>query len=315
MRVEPLLRLVVVGRQLIGDVVVLDLSRTTDISLPRWTPGAHIELNLAPNLRRQYSLCGSPEDEVWRIAVLRDPNSRGGSRYVRDHLTVGSTVQCRGPVNRFLLEPAANYLFMAGGIGITPLLPMIEQVESARAEWALAYGARSREVLTFGPELVDSHPGRVRLVTEDREGLLPIERLIREADPGTLIYCCGPEPMLAAAETAAAKLGVRNLRLERFRSAPTDTESQDIGFQVKLAQSGVSVTVPPHRSILESIRDAGVSVLSSCAEGICGTCESFVLKGQPDHRDSVLTAEERRSGDTMMICVSRSLTDELVLDL
>jgi ferredoxin-NADP reductase len=313
--VEPPLQLVVVGRHVWGDVVVLDLRRVTDTSLPRWTPGAHVELDLAPGLSRQYSLCGSPQDESWRVAVLREPNSRGGSRYVHDHLEVGTVVQCRGPVNRFPLERASKYIFVAGGIGITPLLPMIEQVASARAEWSLTYGARSRNGLVFGPELVDRHPDRVRLVAEDQEGLLPIERLVREAGPDTLIYCCGPEPMLAAAESAATKLGMRNLRLERFRAGPTRARSQDIEFEVKLARSGGSVFVAPGRSILETLRGAGVTVLSSCSEGTCGTCESFVLEGQPDHRDSVLTADQRESGDSMMICVSRSLTRRIVLDL
>jgi ferredoxin-NADP reductase len=262
-------------------------------SLPSWTPGAHIDVELRPGLVRQYSLCGSPAE--WRVAVLREPAGRGGSAYAHDVLAVGDRLRVSEPRNTFPLVPASRYLFIAGGIGITPLLPMIAAVAAQGADWQLRYGGRTSASMAFLPELAQ-YGDRVRA----RPGLLDLSDLDGE------VYCCGPEPLLAAVEARCA-----TAHMERFTPRPVSGDS----FEVELARSGRVVPVPGDRSILSALLDAGVELLSSCQEGTCGTCETDVLAGTPEHHDSLLTDEERAAGETMMICVSRSAGGRLVLDL
>ncbi|MEU4227804.1 PDR/VanB family oxidoreductase [Nonomuraea sp. NPDC026600] len=274
-------------------VVLLTLRHPDGEPLPEWQPGAHVALLLDNGLVRHYSLCGAPGDRTaWRIGVLRVPESRGGSSYVHDELHAGTSVRVRGPRNNFALRPARRYLFVAGGIGVTPLLPMVAAAHAAGADWRLLYGGRTRSSMPFLDEL-EPYGDAVTIRPQDRHGLLDLAAYLGRPDDDTLVYCCGPEPLLAAAQD----------------------EPADTAFEVVLAQSGMTLQVPPERSVLEAARAAGVSVLYSCAEGICGTCETEVLEGQPDHRDSVLSDEERESGETMMICVSRSRSPRLVLDL
>ncbi|GAA4623367.1 PDR/VanB family oxidoreductase [Actinoallomurus vinaceus] len=308
---------IVVGRDHAADGVVrLTLRRPDGGPLPAWEPGAHTDLLLADGLVRQYSLCGSPADRaVWRIAVLREPGGRGGSAYVHDRLVEGSRLRVRGPRNNFALRPADRYLFVAGGIGITPLLPMVAAAERAGARWRLLYGGRTRASMAFLDELA-VHGDAVSVRPQDETGLLDLDAFLAEPDDRTLVYCCGPEPLLAAVEERCrAGWPPGALRIERFQpkeeTAPAGTSS----FAVVLARSGRTLTVPPDRSVLDVVRSAGVEVLYSCTEGTCGTCETDVLEGEPDHRDSVLTDEERAGGETMMICVSRSCGPRLILDL
>lgn len=300
------------------EVVALTLRHPTGRELPAWEPGAHLDLVLAPGLTRQYSLCGDPADRAsWRIAVLREPAGRGGSARVHNTLIEGSAVRVRGPRNHFALRPAARYLFIAGGIGITPLLPMAAAAEAAGADWTLLYGGRTRASMAFADQLAAAHGGKVRLVPQDEEGLLDLAPyLTARTAPGTLVYCCGPEPLLRAAEEACRGWPDGALRTERFRPR-TDggTESGGGAFELVLTRSGLTLTVEPERSVLRTVEAAGVPVLYSCEEGTCGTCETDVLEGEVDHHDSVLTDEERASGETMMICVSRCRGPRLVLDL
>ena len=296
-------------------VVALTLREMSDHPLPPWTPGAHVDLILGQAPTRQYSLCGDPADHhVWRLGILRDPNGRGSSLYVHDQLRPGDTVRIRGPRNNFPLVESPRYLFIAGGIGITPILTMIAAAEVAGADWRLVYGGRQRASMAFLDEL--AHYGdRVSVCPQDETGLLDLDGLLGTPQPDTLVYCCGPEPLLAAVEKRCATWPSRSLHVERFNAKPLTEPVRNDAFDVYLAQSELTLTIPPDRSILEVVKAAGVGVLSSCREGTCGTCETPVLEGEPDHRDSVLDEEERQAGGYMMICVSRSCGPRLVLDL
>lgn len=300
-------------------VVTLVLGDPAGRPLPSWTPGAHIDLVLGagddhPPVR-QYSLCGDPADPCrWRLGVLREAEGGGTSRFVHDVLTAGDSVRVRGPRNHFELEPAPRYLFVAGGIGVTPILPMVAAADSAGAEWRLVYGGRMRSSMAFLDEL-EAYGERVTVCPQDETGLLDLQAVLAQPEEGTLVYCCGPEPLLAAMEEHCASWPVDMLRVERFAARPLDEPHQERSFEVELSQSGVTLVVPADRSVLEVVEGEGIDVLTSCEEGTCGTCETAVLEGLPDHRDSVLTAKERAANDCMLICVSRSLSDRLVLDL
>ena len=304
------------SKQEVSDgVVALTLRQIADSPLPRWSPGAHVDLILDGAPTRQYSLCGDPADHhVWRLGILRDAAGGGGSRFVHDQLGAGDTVRVRGPRNNFELLDSPRYQFIAGGIGITPLLPMIAAASSAGADWHLLYGGRQRASMAFLGEL-GRYGDRVTVAPQDETGLLDLDSRLGVPRPDTLVYCCGPEPLLAAVEERCRAWPPRSLRVERFSARPLAAAVRAEAFEVELAASELTLTIPPDRSILDVVEEAGVGVLSSCAEGTCGTCETAVLGGLPDHRDSVLTEEERRAGDCMMICVSRSCTARLVLDL
>jgi ferredoxin-NADP reductase len=311
--------LVVSQRNVLAEgVVALSLEDPTGRPLPGWTQGAHIDLVLDTSLVRQYSLCGSPADtKAWRIAVLRDPQSRGGSDFVHDKLQVGSSVRVRGPRNHFPMVSAPRYQFIAGGIGITPILPMIEAAEAAGAQWHLTYGGRMRASMAFVEDL-SAYGERVTIWPQDEQGLLDLPGILGSAREHTLVYCCGPEALLSAVEDACSSWPTGALHLERFTAKPgadQPTPGALESFEVVCQRSGITVTVPDGRSVFDVLEDAGVSVLGSCMEGICGTCEAAVVEGTPDHRDSVLSAEEQACNDAMMLCVSRSLSSRLVLDL
>jgi ferredoxin-NADP reductase len=318
------LPLTVTRTEAVADGVVrLTLAPADGRPLPAWAPGAHIDLLLAPGLERQYSLCGDPGDgSALQVSVLREPAGRGGSQYVHDKLTEGATLQARGPRNHFALAESPGYLFIAGGIGITPILPMIAEADARGADWRLVYGGRTRASMAFAAELTGRWPDRVELCPQDESGLLDLEGLLGVPREDTAVYCCGPEPLLAAVEERCTAWPPGSLHTERF--APKVTEAADAAesaeaveasFEVELAQSGMTLTVPPGRSVLEVVEEAGVPVLSSCREGTCGTCETGVLGGVPDHRDSLLTADEQAVGDVMFICVSRCRSGRLILDL
>jgi len=300
------------------DVVSLRLVAPDGRDLPPWTPGAHVDLIVRDDLVRQYSLCGGLGDRgSWRVAVLHAPDSRGGSAHVHRSLAKGTTVRVRGPRNHFALVSSPRYLFLAGGIGVTPILPMVAQAAAAGADWRLYYGGRTRASMAFAEEL-ERHGDRVTLVPQDEAGLLDLDTLLERPEPGTLVYCCGPEPLLRAVEERCAAWPPGALHTERFAPAARDEDAAaepGEAFEVELAGSGRTVAVPPGTSILAALESAGLAVLSSCQEGTCGTCETGVLEGEPDHRDVVLTPAEHAANDVMMICVSRSRSPKLVLDL
>ncbi|GAA3194506.1 PDR/VanB family oxidoreductase [Actinocorallia longicatena] len=310
------LDLVVTAKTPVADgVVTLTLRDPAGRRLPDWAPGAHVDLVLSNGLTRQYSLCGDRWDSrSYRVGVLREPDGRGGSAFIHDELVVGDHIGLGGPRNAFRLVPAPRYLFVAGGIGVTPILPMLTAAERLGADWRLIYGGRTRTSMAFLDELAE-HGDRITVVPQDEHGLIDVASLVAEAGPGTRIYCCGPAPLLAAVETACAGLPTGVLRTERFSAPETAGSAEDREFSVELSRSGRTLSVPPGRSILDACADAGLNVLSSCAQGLCGTCETTVLAGLPDHRDSLLDDAERAAGDCMFICVSRARTDLLVLDL
>nr|WP_041542332.1 PDR/VanB family oxidoreductase [Catenulispora acidiphila] len=302
-------------------VISLTLRRADGSALPPWSPGAHVDLVLGNGLERQYSLCGDPSGAgAWRIAVLREPDGRGGSEYVHTRLTTGTRVGARGPRNHFELRTAERYAFIAGGIGITPLLPMVAAAEAAGAPWSLLYGGRSRSSMAFVEDLA-RYGDRVVLRPQDEYGLLDLADHLGAPRTGTAIYCCGPGGLLDAVEAYCQAAGWPEPHVERFQPKADAAAGENQRFEIELSRSGLTLQVPADASILDTVRAAGVSVLYSCTEGTCGTCETDVLDGVPDHRDSVLTAAERAAGDTMMICVSRARaragaqTGRLVLDL
>lgn len=303
-------------RALAEDVVSLTLCHADGADLPAWQPGAHVDLLLANGMERQYSLCGDPADRrTWRIAVQREVAGRGGSVHVHDRLPTGSTLRVRGPRNNFPLRSATGYRFIAGGIGITPILPMLRAADAAGAQWSLLYGGRRRASMAFADELAARFPKQVLIRPQDETGLLDLPGYLGSPQPDTAVYCCGPGPLLDAVSDYCAAHGWPEPTMERFRPAQPNAAAADRPFELVLSRSGLTLTVPPDASVLETVRAAGVEVLYSCTEGTCGTCETDVLDGVPDHRDSLLTAAERAAGQTMMICVSRCLGDRLVLDI
>ncbi|QGG41359.1 cytochrome P450 [Aeromicrobium yanjiei] len=296
-------------------VVALTLTSRDGSDLPPWQPGAHVDLVLGDGLVRQYSLSGDPADRsCYRVGILHEPDGRGGSTFVHTSLRDGSRVEVRGPRNHFALEESPQYVFIAGGIGITPILPMVAQAEAAGADWTLVYGGRTRATMAFLDELA-AYGDRVVLWPQDERGHIDLDSLLGEPRADTLVYVCGPSPLLDAVEERCRAWPENALHLERFAAKPVGAPALDEPFEVELSRSGRVLSVPTDRSVVEVLDDAGVVVLTSCGEGTCGTCETQVLDGVPDHRDSVLTPAEQRRNDCMMVCVSRSCSPRLVLDL
>lgn len=296
-------------------VVVLTLAHPGGARLADWTPGAHIDLHLPDGTTRQYSLCGDRFDaHTYRVGVLREPAGRGGSAYVHDVLAVGDVVGVGGPRNNFPLVPSERYLFVAGGIGITPILPMIAACEAAGKPWRLVYGGRRASSMAFRDEL-DRHGDRVSYRPQDTHGLLDLDAVLGEPTPDTAVYCCGPGALLDAVELRCASWPAGSLHVERFRPKDGALDGVNSGFEVELELSGLTFTVTADQTLAEAIEAAGVDLPTSCREGTCGTCETTVLAGEPDHRDSYLTPEEQESNEVMMPCCSRARSPRLVLDL
>jgi ferredoxin-NADP reductase len=294
-------------------VVSVVLALPAGGELPNWEPGAHVDLVL-PGMVRQYSLCGRPDDrDTYRLGVLREPGSRGGSRHVHEQLAVGDTVEVRGPRNRFALVEAPHYVFVAGGIGITPLLPMIGELDERGARWTLVYGGRSRSSMAFLPELA-TYGDRVSVRPQDEWGLLDLESICAGAG-GAAVYCCGPEPLIAAVEAVCERQPDIDLHLERFTARQLEPDLARSRFEVHCADSGVTVTVAEQESILDALIAAGVDLNYDCREGTCGSCELDVLDGEIAHRDSVYTAAEHASMSVVFPCVSRAQCGRIVLDV
>jgi ferredoxin-NADP reductase len=307
--------LVVTGRTRgAADVEFIDLRRADGGVLPRWLPGAHIDLLLPDGDSRQYSLCGMPGSDTWRIGVLREPDGRGGSVWVHDSLRVGASIRVSGPRNHFefIPERGTRYLFIAGGIGITPISAMVASAAAVGVDFRLEYAGRSRDTMALVDELQRAHPGRVTVHAGDEGQRVDLAGLFADLPPFTTTYCCGPARLIEAVEAAAVG---RQLKVERFEPKQLGEPVLAEPFEVELAFSGLELTVPPERSILDVVEEAGVLVLSSCREGTCGTCEVRVMEGEIDHRDSILTADEQAANDVMYVCVSRSAGPKLTLEL
>jgi ferredoxin-NADP reductase len=296
------------------DVVFLTLEADDGSELPPWKPGAHIDVVLANGLTRQYSLCGDPNDEMhFVVGVLKAHTSRGGSQFIHEELSVGDAITVRGPRNHFRLVEAERYLFIAGGIGITPIAAMIREVEALDKPWDLVYGGRTANSMALRDELVGY--GRTTLWPQDEKGIIDLAGVLASPSAEVAVYACGPEPLLLAVEAICEKSWPAGaLHLERFGAKKVDTTA-DQAFEIELASSGLRLTVPADKSVLHVLEDAGVRVLSSCGEGTCGTCETDVLEGTVDHRDTVLSPEDKASNSCMMVCVSRASCPLLVLDL
>ncbi|WP_406065317.1 PDR/VanB family oxidoreductase [Streptomyces sp. NBC_01077] len=292
-------------------VLSVELTHPDGKPLPAWTPGAHIDVHVGGRIR-QYSLCGDPHDQgAYRIGVLDEPSSRGGSRFVHTALRPGQSVTVSAPRNHFALEDAPSYVLVAGGIGITPLLAMAREAARRGAEWRMVYGGRSRASMAFTTELA-LLDGDVTLVPQDELGHIDLDTELTRLPDGALVYVCGPEPLLAAVE---ARCPEGRLRLERFTAPTVERAGDDEEFEVECRTSGLTLRVDANTSILDAAENAGIGVDSSCREGICGSCETGVLDGTPDHRDFLLSEAEQTAGATMMICVSRCASGRLVLDL
>ncbi|MFF8846339.1 PDR/VanB family oxidoreductase [Streptomyces sp. NPDC015127] len=292
-------------------VLSVELVHPDGKPLPAWTPGAHVDVHVGGHIR-QYSLCGDPQSvDRYRIGVLNEAASRGGSRHVHTALRPGQQVTVSEPRNHFALEDATGYVFVAGGIGITPLLAMAREAARSGVAWRLVYGGRTRASMAFTGELA-ALGGDITLVPQDEHGHIDLDAALAGLPEGTLVYACGPEPLLNAVEKRCPE---GTLRLERFAAPAVQRTEDDQGFEVECRTSGVTLTVGADSSILEAAEAAGLSVDSSCRDGICGSCETRVIDGTPDHRDFLLSEAEQSAGATMMICVSRCASGRLVLDL
>jgi ferredoxin-NADP reductase len=295
-------------------VVSLQLSDPGGGVLPAWEPGAHIDLLLG-DVVRQYSLCGDPADRLsYRVGVLREELSRGGSAYVHETLRPGDVVEVGGPRNHFQLAESEEYLFIAGGIGITPILPMIAAVARRGAAWRLFYGGRARSSMAFRAELA-RYGERVEILPEDEYGLLDLEAILATPRPGVGVYVCGPEGLLQAVERRCESWPLDALHVERFQASPRPDFEVDAPFIALCQRSGREVGVPAGVTLLDALEAAGIRLANACRDGVCGSCQVAVLGGAIEHRDSVLSARERQQNDRMMACVSRAAGEHITLDL
>ncbi|MFA5628422.1 MAG: PDR/VanB family oxidoreductase [Thiohalomonadaceae bacterium] len=283
---------------------------------PEWSPGAHVDLVIddKSGLVRQYSLCGELDDrQTLKVAVLREPESRGGSESLHTKLRVGDKLTIKGPRNYFPLEDADEYIFVAGGIGITPLIPMISYVEKSEKPWKLIYGGRTRQSMAF-IEALSVYGDNVVFCPEDETGLIDLKKWLGEPKDNCLVYSCGPERLLQAVEQQCSIWPEGALHLERFKPVEVTSEGEDTAFEVVLQQSGVTIQVEADESIADAVEKAGFYIPRSCDEGTCGTCMTRVIEGTPEHRDSFLRGKRRDDNKLIMVCCSRSKSPKLVLD-
>jgi ferredoxin-NADP reductase len=308
--------LIVTNSERVADEVVqLTLRDPFGDDLPEWRPGAHIDIEVGAEIWRQYSLCGSMDNrDEWAIAVLREQNSRGGSEFLHSNVVVGSRLVTRGPRSHFVLSPAPAYVFVAGGIGITPLLPMIAAAERAHTPWQLLYLGRTRSSMAYAQMLVADYGSRVKIIAAAEDGRADIDAFLAGRDTGTQVYCCGPDRLMTAVVERCAALGL-TAQTEHFAADAAALERTRDSFDLVLASSGTTVRVGADQTMLSAIASAGVELGWSCLEGTCGTCEARILDGCADHRDAVLSDEEKRANNYVMTCVSRCIGEKLTLDL
>jgi len=296
------------------DINLFEFRHATDLPLPPSTPGSHIGLHLTENLIRQYSLISASETpECYTVAVKREAEGRGGSRYLHDEIRVGTSLLIEPPRNNFeLVESAEHSVFIAGGIGITPIKSMLERLLDLDRPFTLHYACRMRSDCAFASECAQL--GNAYLHFDDQAGgVMDVGAIVSAAPASAHIYCCGPKPMLEAFEAAASDRPESNVHVEYFEAK--EQAAVEGHFVVVLAHSGRRIEIQPGQTILRALLDAGLDLPFSCEAGICGTCETGVLEGAPDHRDAILSEAERLESKTMMICCSGSKTPVLVLDL
>lgn len=297
-------------------VVGVRLSSKDGSPLPVWEPGAHIDVRLPSGLSRQYSLCGDPgERGHYDIAVRLETAGRGGSAEVHGTALVGRELTVSEVRNHFRLDAADEYLLIAGGIGVTPLLPMARALAARSADWSAVYCGRGAETMAFRDELTALGGDRVRLVDTGCAPRPDLKELVSALGPGGVVYCCGPNSLLDQVSEVCDAAGIR-CETEHF-SAATAADDVEAGEEVELElhRSGLTVLAGADTTLLDAIRAAGVDIESDCEEGYCGTCETAVLEGVPDHRDVVLSKAERAANKTFFPCVSRACGRKLVIDL
>lgn len=292
-------------------IVSVRLASADGAVLPPWQPGAHIDVQLITRHERQYSLCGDPADvHGYRIAVLREEFSRGGSHYIHTFLRVGSRVWVRPPRNLFTLSDAPAFHLLAAGIGITPILAMARHLAAEGADWRMTYLVRRRDDVAFAADLA-ALGDRVQIHVGAESGRLDLSALYSGLAAGTAVYACGPQRFVDALDDLAGSMpDGATLHVERFEPKPREFRPNE-PFTVTAARSGVTVEVPADRTMMVSLQRAGVPMEGSCLRGICGSCAVGVLDGTPEHRDS-LTGDD--ASMTMYPCVSRALSPTLVID-
>lgn len=317
---EQLLNVVVRKREIQGaDVVVLDLGRADGAALPAFEAGAHVDIHVAPGLVRQYSLCSDPADAtVYRLGVLKDPASRGGSASVHDTLLEGHEVQISTPRNLFpLAADARRSILLGGGIGITPMIAMAHALHQQGAEFELHYCGRSRSRSAF-LEALASAPFAARVVThfDDEEAAqrLNLVAVLGSGTPGTHLYTCGPSGFMDWVIDGARQQGYSEAHIHK-EYFQVEVDASGAGFEVVAARSNKTVQVAEGQSILDALAQVGIKIDISCEQGVCGTCMCEVLEGEPDHRDVYLTDEEKAANDQILVCCSRAKSNKLVLDI
>lgn len=299
-------------------VVSCELQLEVDTYMP-FEPGAHIDIQLPNGLMRSYSLCNSSNDcRIYMVAIGRDVASRGASVWVHDKLRVGDLLKISSPRNNFPLhEDAVNSVFIAGGIGITPIWCMVQRLQELGRNWSLHYASRNRAHAAFLSQLQEAAVkgvGTLHLHFDDEFGGPPdVAAAIAAASKDAHFYCCGPQPMMASFEKATTAIPSERVHLEYFQT--TQKASTDGGFELELVRSGLVLKVAAGQSMLEVLLDAGIDVPFSCMDGICGSCETKVLEGVPDHRDMVLSDSEKAIGSKVMVCCSGAKSSRLVLEL
>lgn len=297
------------------DTNLYEFRRLDGAPMPPIAPGAHIDIHLPNGMMRQYSLTTAEGDpNAYVVGIKKDRASRGGSKFIHDQLKVGTVLQLGGPRNNFPLdEKASHTVLLAGGIGITPIWCMAQRLQKLGASWEMHYSCRERPEVAFIDELSKLPNVKLHIDAESNGKFLDIPGIVAAAPAGAHFYCCGPIPMLNAYEAATKSVPEGHMHIEYFTAK--EAAALDGGYKVRLERSGQEFTVPPGKTLLHVLRDAGVDVSYSCEEGVCGSCETVVISGTPDHRDNILTEAERKASKTMMICCSGSKSDLLVLDL
>lgn len=300
-------------------VISVWLKRPDGGALPPVAPGAHIDLKLPNGLVRQYSVIAH-KDGAYLIAVQLDAAGRGGSRWLHDNLGPGTWLDAGGPRNHFALEDATRYRFIAGGIGITPILAMLRHVEAQGSAYALFYCTRDEARTPFRDELAaPERAGRIVFVHDggNPDRGLDVAAAVKAPQPGERLYCCGPTGLMSAVKAAAQTAGWPSDRLhfESFAASPAKAEHRNRAFTAVISSTGQELQVPADKSLLQVLAEAGILIDSACEEGVCGTCAVGVIQGVLDHRDSVLSDAQRAAGNVMQVCCSRALGERIVLDL
>lgn len=311
------LELIVVSRKtLTSEIFEVEFANSLGGHLPSWEAGSHADLIFGNGFVRQYSLLRGELDRAnWRFAILANIEGRGGSMFLSETLTVGTVLRAKGPRNHFALKQAKKYSFIAGGIGITPIIPMIEAAEQNGTPWALSYLGRARETMAYLSQLESKYGEKVQVFIKAESRKFDIGSYANGLDSETHTYVCGPEKLLCALEMAFTGERENTLHMERFHPKEIVLEEPNREFQVYCAKSDVELSVPADESILMAADFAGVEVTGDCMEGTCGSCETVVLEGEISHRDSIMTKEQQETSETMMICVSRARGQRIVINL